>query len=350
VGDVTKVQRTSRQRGWLALLLAGSLAVTAAACGSDDNGGSDSAAAAAEGDAAFPVTVEHKFGETTIDEEPERVISVGFTDQDAILALGVTPVAIRDWYGDQPYAVWPWAQDELGDAEPTVLAADALNFEQIASLEPDLILGLSSGITEEEYETLSAIAPTVTQTDEFVDYGVPWQVMTLTIGEALGKPDEAQALVDEVEAQFAAAVEAHPEFAGATGVVAFAMPDGEVGGYGPEDSRSRILTELGFEIPEEIVELSKDSFYASFSAENIDRLDADLIAWIASTDEDVAAIKASPLRSGLRAATEGREVFMDALIGAAAGFSSPLSLPMVLEDLVPRFSAALDGDPATVTD
>ena len=45
-------------------------------------------------------------------------MSVGFTDQDFILALGVTPVGIRDWYGDQPFGTWPWAQDELGSAEP----------------------------------------------------------------------------------------------------------------------------------------------------------------------------------------------------------------------------------------
>ena len=100
---------------------------------------------------AFPVTITHKYGEALIPEAPSRVISVGFTDQDAILALGVTPIAIRDWYGDQPYAVWPWAVDALGDAEPTVLPADAINFEQIASLQPDLILGVSSGMTHDEY-------------------------------------------------------------------------------------------------------------------------------------------------------------------------------------------------------
>ena len=65
---------------------------------------------------------------------PERVISVGYNEQDAILALGVIPVGIRDWYGDQPYAVWPWAQDELGDAKPEVLSGTGINFEQVASL------------------------------------------------------------------------------------------------------------------------------------------------------------------------------------------------------------------------
>ena len=60
-------------------------------------------------EAAFPVTLEHKYGSTTIDAAPERVISVGYSEQDPLLALGVAPIAIRDWFGDQPFGVWPWS-------------------------------------------------------------------------------------------------------------------------------------------------------------------------------------------------------------------------------------------------
>ena len=128
-------------------------ALLLAACGSDDDddAGTESVdsgtpqttvasttAASSEsgstpaGDGGFPVTIEHKYGETTIPEQPERVVTVGFADQDALLALGVVPVGIRDWYGEQPFATWPWATDELGDAEPTVLPSTELNFEQIS--------------------------------------------------------------------------------------------------------------------------------------------------------------------------------------------------------------------------
>ena len=85
-------------------------------------------AAAAPAD-AFPVTIEHKYGETTIDAEPQRVVSIGFAEHDGLLALGVIPVGVRDWYGEQPFATWIWAQDELGDAEPEVLPSTELNFE-----------------------------------------------------------------------------------------------------------------------------------------------------------------------------------------------------------------------------
>ena len=100
--------------GVLAVLVPLAAAAPAAAAGTDDSAPSDTAAATIAG--AFPVTIEHKFGSTTIESQPERVVSVGFAEHEGLLALGVEPVGVRDWYGDQPYATWPWAQDELGDS------------------------------------------------------------------------------------------------------------------------------------------------------------------------------------------------------------------------------------------
>ena len=37
---------------------------------------------------AFPVTIEHKYGETTIAAEPQRVVSVGFAEHDIVLNDG----------------------------------------------------------------------------------------------------------------------------------------------------------------------------------------------------------------------------------------------------------------------
>ena len=87
------------------------LALTAA-CGSSSDAAQTAAPAADS--SVFPVSVEHKYGSTTVEQEPLRVVSVGYTDQDAVLAFGVTPVGIRDWYGDQPDATWPWARTSSG--------------------------------------------------------------------------------------------------------------------------------------------------------------------------------------------------------------------------------------------
>ena len=124
---------------------------------------------------------------------PERVVTVGLTDQDAFLALGLAPVGITDWFGDHPHAVWPWAQDLLGDAEPEVLNADqGVDAEAIAALQPDLIVGLYAGITEDEYDLLTQIAPTFAQPGEYVDWGIPWQEQTRLVGRS-GRADDAGA-------------------------------------------------------------------------------------------------------------------------------------------------------------
>ena len=70
--------------------------------------------------------------------------------------------------------MWPWAEpllEELGGAQPEVLsAADGIDFEAVAALEPDLIVGTNAGLTEKDYELLSAIAPTVTSVEGSTQY------------------------------------------------------------------------------------------------------------------------------------------------------------------------------------
>ncbi len=353
------------------MIITATLILTAVACGSDESSRSGSAVpapvadsvAATDGDttagptstadtsvpatAAFPVTIEHKFGETTIDAEPERVVSIGYNEHDFLLALGVVPVALRDWYGDQPNSVWPWAQDELGDATPEVLPSTELNFEQIAALDPDLIVGVWSGITVEDYELLSAIAPTVAQPDSYDDYGTPWQEQTMILGAATGHTAEAEAVVAAVEGQIIEAREAHPEWEGQTSSVAFVTEEGP-GAYASQDVRSRFMQDLGFVIPEVNDSDDANSFYMQLSAEDITALDVDVLVWVIGTSEALDAIlNQLPTRQSLNAYTEGREIFADVELSGAFSHSSPLSLEFVLERMIPEIEAAADGDPST---
>jgi iron complex transport system substrate-binding protein len=107
----------STWRTLLALLTA--FALLAAACGDD---GSDDEAGAPEGEAsdgeasdgAYPVTIEHSFGETTIDAVPERVVTVGWGATEAAIALGVYPVLIPfDDYAGDDEGILPWVRDAL---------------------------------------------------------------------------------------------------------------------------------------------------------------------------------------------------------------------------------------------
>lgn len=297
---------------------------------------------------AFPVTFEHKHGSTTIESLPERIVLVGLVEQDALLALGVVPVATREWYGGRPGAIFPWAEDELGDAEvPAVLDATELDFEQIASLQPDVIVGLYAGVTPDEYETLSQIAPTVAQPADYVDWGIPWQELTVAIGQIVGKQEEAEALVASVEESFAAAREEHPEFAGATGAVAspFGLPE-NYWVYHSQDPRGRILTSLGFEVPAVFDEMAGEEFGATVNAEQFSLLaDLDVLIWVSTADvfDGIALYESLPV------VQEGRVLYYGDgdLVYDALNFGTVLSVPYALEQLVPDLIVAIDGDPET---
>jgi iron complex transport system substrate-binding protein len=306
-----------------------------------------SQATAATADAPFPVTIEHKYGKTEIASEPKRVVTVGLTDHDALLALGIVPVGTTEWFGNHPSAVWPWAQDKLGGAKPELVGdGSGANFEKIAALKPDLILALYSGVTEDDYKTLAQIAPTVAQPANYVDYGIPWQELTLTVGRAVGKAEQAAELVADVEARFESIRAEHPEFAGARAVVA--TPYQGIWVYGPEDVRGRFLTALGFQLPDGIAEITGKEFGGNLSLERADLLDGDVIIWL--DPKDAQGPLGGPLYANLKVHTEGREVFLDSYtdpLGGATSFVSVLSLPFLLDGLVPKLATAIDGDPNT---
>jgi iron complex transport system substrate-binding protein len=342
-----------RPKTFLALIAA--LAVAAlAACGSSDDDSSaqsESSQGGAES-SAFPVTIEHKHGSTTIESEPKRVVVVGLREQDALLALGVVPVATTDWYGGHPGSIFPWAQDELGDAKPPEVLSDkdGIQFEKIAAQRPDLIIGIYSGLTKKDYEQLSRLAPVVAQPKGKVDFGSSWQEETLTAGKAVGRPEQAQQLVDETEQLIADAAAEHPEFEGQT---AANITDYQgIFVYGPQDVRTQMLEALGFTYPDELRKAFPDEFGGQLSDEKVDALDVGALVWFADGDRTVEELKSQPVYSDLKVRTEGRDVFirLKDRVYEATSFPSVLSMPLLLEELVPRLAAAADGDPATSTD
>lgn len=302
----------------------------------------------------FPLMVEHAFGSTVIPAEPQRVVTVGYSEQDTVLALGVIPVGIREWFGKQPSATYEWARDELGDATPEVLGlGDGLEFERIAALRPDLILAPLGGIGEADYPTLSRIAPTVAHPADVPEYGTPWPELTRSVGRMLGQPDRAEAAVAAVQAQFAEVRAAHPEFVGRTAIAAYDFGT-TLGVYGStQDPRGRFLVDLGFTFPPALADLFQAAeFFGEISREQLALLEADVIVWVVYREagqEGLAGIAADPVYQTLRVSREGRHVFLDdnETFNAAFSFSSVLSLPVVLDGLVPRIAAAIDGNPHT---
>ncbi len=288
----------------------------------------------------------HAFGETVLPRPAERIVSLGYNTQDTVLAFGVAPVGIRYWYGDYPHGVWPWAQKQLGDAEPALITGE-VSMETVASLNPDLIFASGSGISEAEYALLSQIAPVLMQGAEYSTYGAPWHAETRTIGRALGMEDRAEELVTGVEDAFADVRGRHPDWEGRTAVAAW-HDGGQTGAFMAEDTRARFLSQMGFVPTEGLKAMTAiDGFYTTLSPEDLTPIDADLLIWISSDDRapDIANLA---MRRTLNAWAEGREVFADELLGGALSFGSVLSLPYALAEMEAPIALAMDGDPSTV--
>ena len=334
----------------IALTTAGLLSACSNSDGTSD--GPDSPTTASSG--VFPVSVKHAFGETVVPEEPTRVVVAGYTEQDTVLALGVIPVGVTEWYGDQPYATWPWARAALGNAQPQVLTnnGDGFETEKIAALEPDLIIATNAGLTADSYRTLSNIAPTLAQSDASTAYFEPWDVQAEKIGRAMGKKAEVDGLIDGVNQKFADAAAAHPEFAGKKAIfLQNAFYEGKAIAY--QDGLSTdFLTKLGFVIPDDIDAFvpADGSAQASIPLENLSVLDtADVLIWGTENPGDRGQLEKEPVYNALQPVKDGNLVFTDGVTAGAIYFTSVLSLPYVIDKVAPALSEALGGTAATIT-
>jgi iron complex transport system substrate-binding protein len=280
------------------------------------------------------VTVRHVFGETKIPAAPQRVVSAGFTGQDDLLALGVIPVAVTEWFGGEPFAVWPWAQPKLAGAQPAVLSlSDGIQVDQIKGLKPDLIVAINAGLDADTYAKLSEIAPTIAQSgaDAFFE---PWKDQATTIGQAVFKNDQMTGLINGVDEKFKTGATNNPQFSGKTALLLGDTLFRDSVQAATPGWRTDFLTQLGFTIPsvEELIPRDK-------MAEILDS--ADVLIWTTESDQDRDALLADPTIAGLQATARNRHVFTTKDLAGAIAFASPLSYPMVADQLPPLLSRAL---------
>jgi iron complex transport system substrate-binding protein len=281
------------------------------------------------------VTVKHIFGETKIPAPPKRVVSAGFTEQDDLLAVGVVPIAVTDWFGGEPFGVWPWAQPKLGSAQPVVLNLnDGIQVDQIASLKPDLIVATNAGLDQDTYTKLSAIAPTIAQSgpDAFFE---PWKDQATAIGQAVFKADDMANLITAIDAKFTDVGKNNPQFAGKKALL--------LGGTFYQDSvrvttpgwRTDFLTTMGFTIPDAGAGLVPHEKMASVLDE------ADVLIWKTESDDEQAALLADPVVAKLRATAAKRNIFTGKELAGAIAFASTLSYPVVADQLPQMIAKAL---------
>lgn len=307
--------------------------------------------ASTETDSQYPMTIKHALGEAVIKSKPERVVTIQWGNQDVALALGVVPVGFSaaNFGVQDDSGLLPWTKeklDELGATDPNVFQdTDGLDFEAISDADPDVILAAYSGITAEDYETLTQIAPVVAYPE--APWATTWREQVELNAQGMGMKEEGEQLIQDIESLIDEKLSAYPQIEGKKVVwVNFSADDlSQLHIYTPIDSRVSFLKELGLTYPESVTELITDpsSYSLNLSAENVEALfDADIIVGYGD-DALYETIKADPLLGKIPAVERGSVAFITSDTPlVAAGTPNPLSIEYTIDEYLQLIGGAID--------
>lgn len=321
----------------LVLIVITALGLSLAACSSDDND---------------DIIIEHAYGTTEIPADPERIATVNWSNEEVPLALGVVPVGMAKANFDGSDLL-PWTQEKLeelgatGDKAPVLFdETEGVDFEAVADTEPDVILAAYSGLTEEDYDRLSEIAPTVPFPKGQIAWGTTWRESIEIGSKAMGMEDEGNALLADLEQQIEERSAEYPDISDKkTMFLTYVDPDdlSQVAFYSTHDARSQFLTDLGMGTPDAIREWSEenDEFVGVLSAEQSDDFDDVDIIVTYGDEETLEALQNDPVFGQIPAVRDGAVVLLsaDEPLGVAAN-PTPLAIPYILDDYLKALDEA----------
>ncbi|MCM3656526.1 ABC transporter substrate-binding protein [Agromyces mediolanus] len=292
--------------------------------------------------AGYPVTIAHRFGETTIPRSPKRVACIGYASHDTCIAFGVLPVAMSGNLVDGSKT--PWFTAELNRRvlpTPTKYDPDeGFPIREIEDARPDLILAVNSTINESQYEQLTELAPVVAppgpnETD--------WRTTTRIVAEALAVEDGGDQVIRTTEKRISKVRASYASLDGLAGVFADArsVVGADLKVYGASTNPALILKEYGLAPSAALEAADIPSEGTKFeAAADLDLSDRDLLLLTAPTKE-VRSLRDSALGSARRSVVLDRGAEGYALIEA-----SPLSVRWAAEPVIAELARAafeLDG-------
>lgn len=228
-------------------------------------------------------TISHAYGETEVTDLDRVAVLDGDRTLEAVVALGVQPVAAvtPPLTGDYAPVV-----RELLTSEPADIGSSEgeVNLEALLAADPDLILMRGEGEAfRETYEQVSAIAPTVV----IVYTPAGWRETLTQVAEVLEREDEARELVAEYDADVAA-LGATATDQGTLSVVRV-RTDGVR--YMTQDGSFpwSVLTDLGREAPPQQERGDAETQTVDVSLEQLDLLVADEIILLVDSGAEQSA-------------------------------------------------------------
>jgi len=296
------------------------------------------------------VSIEHALGTAEITGQPDRIVTLGMGSAETVIALGTVPVGIEEYpWGSDDTGYLPWIHEELterGDELPTQFTGGAeLDLEAIAGLEPDLILAPWSGVTQEQYDVLAAIAPTVAYPE--LPWTITWQEQIETIGTAMGKHGEALDLITEIEQQFTDVAAAHPEYRDVTFSYIYNTGPGTLGVFLRDEQRVAMVRGLGLTVDPVVdtLEETEGTDSSVIGLENAHLLnDSDLIFTFYSDPANRAQIETQEVYQRIPAVERGTLVAPeDQPFVTGSSIINPLTVPWALERYIPLVDEAVAG-------
>lgn len=315
---------------WLPRLVTALLLVSGlAACGSDDS-------TAEPGDTqklATPVTIEHKFGTTTIDTVPKRIVTIDLQWTDVMLAMGVEPVGYTV-DALMPDAKVPWQKPPT--SAKALELTDGVPVEQVLALDPDLVLGSFSITDEATYKLLADRVPTVAGSPD--RQVMAWQDMVRAAGEFLNQPDKAAQVTKSVDDEVTGLATELPALRGKTFSLAqYIVGDTMYIVADEQDGSSVIFEQLGMKLNPAVVAEGQKTGQArvNVSTERADLLRADFLAFLVNGGDksDLADIPGFDQLPGTVAVLDYPTV-------VGLNTPTPLSIPYALEKLKPYLEQA----------
>jgi iron complex transport system substrate-binding protein len=302
--------------------MAAAIALTTPACGSTDD------ATASDGE---PITVQHVHGETTITGTPQRIVALGNQWLDTALALGVAPVAYIDNVAILGDGAPKW-QTPIPESAKKIEVAGGI-VEQVAAMNPDLILADTFIADQKRYDDFSKIAPTLPGLSK--EIVTPWQDLVTTLGKVLHKESEAAKLVDGLDGKLSDLAQSNPGLKGKTFASTWlGGPTQLMVLTDPNDGSSKVFAQLGLSIPQNLVDLPANQGRVQLSAERLDQLTADLLLAGYSPGME-EKYRAMPGYADLPAVKKNAVVFLTVQEITAVNQPTVLSIPYMLDKMTP---------------
>ncbi|MCD2196837.1 ABC transporter substrate-binding protein [Actinomycetospora endophytica] len=327
----------SRPRPMVVLAVVLSALALLAGCSS----GTDQQAGGTGGTGGTGATISTAFGNVTAPANPTRVVALGWSDAETALALGVQAVGASDWLAVGGDGLGPWVTQRY-TTPPQKLGTLEVDLEQVAALQPDLILDTRSSGSKERHDQLAQLGvPVVEIPAGGENYLTSWQDQLRMVGAALGKQQEAARLQGDLDGRFATARARNPQLNGATVVSGAKNTLGEYAAYVGRTGRVEFLRDLGLVNSPAIERIPSQSFSVPISREQMGLLDA-RVTIMQAISGNAADVTGDPLWGTVPSVAAGRGIVLDDKNVSLAFASSSVPGQMyALDRMVGPISAAV---------